>query len=640
MRLIERLNSLPAGASLVLAGVGQRAGVPAKEADAGWPMGVVRRPDGDLIVIDYQWHRLWRIDRDGILHAFAGDGIAGDSGDGGPASEARFRHPHDLTRDRHGNLYLSDLGNFTIRRIDYETGIVTRVAGNGRVGRGGDGGSALDAELDCTCGVAVDREGNVYLASEWTNNIRRIDARTGIVETVFGPHARHYPSERGESRPFAGPALSLGGYHGDGGPARDAGFHHPEHLAFDSRGDLYVCDNSNDRIRKIDMQSGIIDTVLGNGQRASNGDGGPAVEASTLMPDAICLDVHDNLYVGEKYGFRVRKVERETGTVRTLAGTGEPGFGEEGLPGVVTRCNSVEAGICADPDGTVFWGDCSGRLRRCDGKTGIVTTVLGGTTVHDGEAASSAFLNGPGGLAATPDGRIVIADVWNQRIRAIDPESGVIETVAGTGSRAYGGDGGPAVEAHLGNPHDVSVDRAGRIVIADTRHGHVRRVDGDGVIRNVAGAAFQWDKGDGGPALSACLMHVLSVAHGPNDDLYIGDAGCGRIRRIDASTGIITTVAGVGLHGYAGGRRSRCPGADRRADCHPGRWQRKSLLRGRPVPCGPAGGWRHRGHFHRGRYGRSRVFRGRFEGLKRGDLPTQGAGRGRAWSGVLFRYGQ
>ena len=552
MDIIQKLKNLAAGELSVLAGVVQRAGIPAKEADAGWPMGVARRPDGELIVIDYLWHRIWRIDQDGILHAFAGDGIAGNSGDGGPAAEARFRHPHDLYQDRHGNLYLSDLGNHTIRRIDYETGIITRVAGNGRIGRGGDGGSALDAELDCTCGVAVDREGTVYLSSEWTNNIRRIDPETGIIETVFGHHARHYPSERGGSRPYSGRGLSLGGYHGDGGPARDAGFYHPEHLAFDSRGDLYVCDNSNDRVRKIDMQSGIIDTVLGNGQRASNGDGGPASEASTLMPDAICLDVHDNLYVGEKYGFRVRKVERETGIVRTLVGTGEPGFGEEGLPGEITRCNSVEAGIYAEPDGTVFWGDCSGRLRRCDGPTGIVTTVLGGTSVHDGEIATAGFLNGPGGLSVGPDGRIFIADVWNQRIRSIDPGTGEIQTVAGSGARAYGGDGGPAVGAHLGNPHDVSVDRAGRVVIADTRHGHVRRIDDKGVIHNIAGAAFQWDKGDGGPALSACLMHVLSVTHGPNDDVYIGDAGCGRIRKIDAKTGIITTVAGTGLQGYWG----------------------------------------------------------------------------------------
>jgi sugar lactone lactonase YvrE len=551
MKLEQQLAALVPGAIVTIAGVGYRAGILARDADAGWPMGLARRPDGDLIVVDYHAHRLWRIDCQGILHAFAGDGVPGDRGDGGPASAARFFYPHDLYQDRAGNLYLSDLGNRTIRRIDYRTGVITRVAGNGRAGRGGDGGPALEAELDCTCGVAVDRDGNLYLSDEWAGNIRRVDARTGIIDTFAGQNARHYPSERGASRPFAGPGLSLVGYHGDGGPASAAAFYHPEHLAFDSRGDLYVCDNSNDRIRRIDMRSGVISTVLGTGQRASNGDGGPATEASTLMPDAICLDIFDNLYVGEKYGFRVRKVEARSGIVRTLVGNGVPGFGEEGRPGWETTCNSVESGIWADADGTVLWGDCSGRTRRYDGASGIVTTVLGGTGVHDGEAATAGFMCGPAGLAVGPDGTIYIADVWSQRIRAIDPLSGVISTVAGNGARAYGGDGGPATEAYLGNPHDVSVDSRGRVVIADTRHGHVRRVDEDGVIRAIAGTTLQWDKGDGGPALGACLVHVLSVAHGPGDDIYLGDA-VGRIRRIDARSGTITTVAGCGLPGYSG----------------------------------------------------------------------------------------
>lgn len=539
------------GTITTIAGVGYRAGIPAREADAGWPMGVARRPDGDLIVIDYHAHRIWRIDRAGILHAFAGDGVPGSSGDGGPAGQARFYYPHDLCQDRHGNLYLSDLGNRTIRRIDYATGVITRVAGNGQAGRGGDGGPALAAELDCTCGVAVDRAGNLYLTDEWACNIRRVDAQTGMISTVAGQNARHYPSERGSSRPFAGPGLSLQGYHGDGGPASQAAFYHPEHLAFDSRGDLYVCDNSNDRVRKIDLRSGIITTVLGNGQRASNGDGGPAAEASTLMPDAICLDLHDNLYVGEKYGFRVRKVEAASGIVRTLVGNGVPGFGEEGRPGEQTSCNSCEAGIWADPDGTVLWGDCSGRLRRYDGLTGIVTTALGGTGVHDGAPADQAFLCGPGGLAVGRDGTLYIADVWSQRVRAIDPHTGQIRTLAGNGARAYGGDGGPATAAYLGNPHDVAVDAHGRVIIADTRHGHVRRVDEDGRIHAIAGTTLQWDKGDGGPALGACLVHVEAVAHGPRGDIYLGDA-VGRIRRIDAQSGLISTVVGIGLPGYSG----------------------------------------------------------------------------------------
>ena len=270
------------------------------------------------------------------------------------------------------------------------------------------------------------------------------------------------------------------------------------------------------------------------------------------MPDAICVDDNDNLYVGEKYGFRVRKVDARTGVVTTIAGTGVPGFGEEGLHGSETHVNACEAGIWATPTVPFSGGDCSGRLRRYDGETGVVTTALGGTSVHDGEAATSAFINSPGGLSVGPDGDVYVADTWNQRIRAIDAKTGVIRGVAGNGARAYGGDGGPANDAYLGNPHDVSVDSRGRVVIADTRHGHVRRVDEDGIIRNVAGAAFQWDKGDGGPALGANLIHVLSVAHGPNDDVYIGDAGVGRIRKVDAETGIITTVAGTGMPGYTG----------------------------------------------------------------------------------------
>ena len=545
------LRDLPAGQIAVLAGAGFRDGVPAREAAAGWPIGVARRPDGDLIVNDYWGNRIWRIDRDGVLHLFGGDGIPGTEGDGGPVAEARFREPHDLHQDRHGNLYLSDLGNHTIRRIDYRTGVVTLVAGNGRIGRGGDGGPAVEAELDCTCGVAVDADDNVYLSDEWACNIRRIDAQTGIIDLFAGYAARHYPSERGASRPFAGAGLSLMGYHGDGGPASHAAFYHPEHLAFDSRGDLYVCDNSNDRIRRIDMRTGIISTVLGNGQRASNGDGGPAVEASTLMPDAICLDVHDNLYVGEKYGFRIRKVEAATGIVTTLVGNGVPAWGEEGLHGSRTGCNSVEAGIWADPDGTVLWGDCSGRLRRYDGTTGIVTTVLGGTGIGDGAAPGSAFLRGPLGIDVAADGSIYFADRWNQRVRRIDAATGEITTVAGNGARSYGGDGGPAIDAYLGNPSDVAVDSRGRVAIADNRRQHVRVVDADGTIRAACGIGQPWDKGDGGPAISAGVVMVMSVRYGPDDALYLGDA-VGRVRRIDPHTGIITTVAGIGLPGYSG----------------------------------------------------------------------------------------
>ncbi len=559
----DHLQKLATDTIATIAGVGYHTGQPANESDAGWPMGVVRsvasRWRGDLLVVDYHGHRLWRIDSAGILHLFAGTGIPGHRGDGGPAVDATFYWPHDLTQDRHGNLYLSDLGNQVIRRIDAQSGIITRVAGSGKVGRGGDGGPALAAELDTTCGVAVDGAGNLYLSSEWANNVRRVDAESGLIERFAGQNAAHRFDQCDPMPPTGGPGLTLMGYHGDGGPAIDAAFYHPEHLAFDrDERHLYVCDNSNDRVRRIDMKTGIITTVFGSGRRSSTGDGGPALAASTLMPDAICLDTQNNLYVGEKYGYRVRKVDAATGIVTTLVGNGVPGFGEEGLPGSQTHCNSVEAGICADADGTVIWSDCSGRLRRYDGATGIVTTVLGGTTVHDGEAATQAFLCGPGGLTVGPEGTLYIADVWSQRIRAIDPQSGLIRTVAGSGARGYGGDGGAATAAYLGNPHDVAVDVQGRLLIADTRNGRIRRVEEDGTIQTIAGTtlpwdggAGRWDKGDGGPANSASFVQIEAVAVGPDNAIYVGDA-VGRIRRIDGETGLIATVAGVGSAGYGG----------------------------------------------------------------------------------------
>ena len=145
MSPVDPFRDLAAGAIAPFAGVGYREDVPAKEAPSGWTLGVVRLPNGDIVVADYKGHRLWRIDVEGILHTFAGDGVPGDTGDGGPAGEARVYGPHDLALDSQGNLYFSDLWNHTYRRIDFHTGIITRIAGSGRVGRGGEGGPALEA---------------------------------------------------------------------------------------------------------------------------------------------------------------------------------------------------------------------------------------------------------------------------------------------------------------------------------------------------------------------------------------------------------------------------------------------------------------------------------------------------------------
>jgi len=181
-----------------------------------------------------------------------------------------------------------------------------------------------------------------------------------------------------------------------------------------------------------------------------------------------------------------------------------------------------------------------------------VTTVLGGTSVHDGGPARSAFLCSPAGLAAGPDGTVYVADEWSHRVRAIDPRTGLIRTFAGTRAKAFGGDkNGSAASAWLGNPYDVAVDSRGRVAIAEKIHNFIRRVDEDGVIRIIAGSSFAHDRGDGGPAMGACFTRVQCVGYGPDDSLYIGDP-VGRIRRIDAVSNTISTVAGTGISGYSG----------------------------------------------------------------------------------------
>lgn len=549
--LHQQFERLLPGQIISLAGIGYREGIPAREADAGWPMGVVRRPDGDLLVADLRGHRIWRIDADGILHSFAGDGIPGNDGDGGPASQARVNTPHDFFLDKAGNLYFSQLGGRgpdegpnTIRRIDYQTGIITTVVGSGRVGRGGEGGPALEAETDTTTGIAVDDEGNLFVCNKWDCTVKRVDAKTGIITTYAGLTGRLDPTGK------SGALHTLAGFHGDGGPATEAAFKFPEHLAFDSHGHLYVCDNGNHRIRKIDRQTGVVSTVFGTGNAASTGDGGPASEASVFLPDAIFIDAHDNLYVGEAWGCRVRKVDARTGIVSTVVGTGMPGLGEAGRPGPETDCNPIESGLWVDPDGAVFYSDSGGVLRRVDPHTGLVSDVLGGTSIGDGGPCNQAVLAGPRGLAVGPDGQIYVAESQSSRVRVIDPITGVIRTVAGSGARAYGGDTGLATEAYLYLPGDIAVDSRGRLLIVDGQNNRLRRVDETGVITTIAGTGDVADRGDGGPALGVVLNGVRAVALGPDGAVHVSDSG--RIRRIDPTTGRIKTVVGAGIAGYSG----------------------------------------------------------------------------------------
>lgn len=553
------LENYRRGTIWTIAGSGYKTGVPAKEADIGWPSGIVRRPNGDLVFGDMRSHRIWRIDSQGILHNFVGDGVPGTFGDGGHASSARVYTPHDFFQDEAGNIFFTELGARgpdegpnTVRMIDYKSGIITRVVGSGKIGRGGEDLDAHESEFDTTSGIAVDKNGNIYVCHKWDSKVTRVDADSKKVETVVGQPTRNYILESGNSRPFSGSNYSFKGFHGDGGPAKEAALGLPEHITFDSQEDLYICDNGNNRIRKVSMETGIITTVFGTGANSSYGDGGPAIEAATDTPDSIHIDKEDNIYVGEAGGNRLRKIDNKTGIVSTIAGTGIPGWGKEEEVATETMTNAIEAGIWTDTDGTVLYSDSSGRIRRIDPDTNLATTVVGGTSIHDGNIATNSFVSNPRGLAVGRDGSVYIADMQSDRIRRVDPNTLKIETVAGSGGRGYGGNGGPATEAYFLNPYDVDIDIEGRLVIADTLNAQIRIVEHNGTIASVAGTGTERaDRGDGGLAISASFVTTHAVACGPDGRIYVGDSA-GRIRVVDPSTGIISTFAGIGISGYSG----------------------------------------------------------------------------------------
>ena len=502
-----------------------RDGGPAVRAWLRFPNGAAADGSGNLYIADTIHHRIRKVDAAGNISTVAGNGRGGYSGDGGPAVRAQLAEPWGAAADGAGNLYIADTGNNRIRKVD-AAGVISTVAGNGEWGYGGDGGPAVRARLASPLDAAADGMGNLYIADAWNNRIRKIDA-AGNISTVAG--SGRY------------------GYGGDGGSAVRAQLAEPWGAAMDDMGNLYIADRGNNRIRKVDA-AGVISTVAGSGGWGYGGDGGPALQARFLAPSGVAADAAGNFYIADTENNRIRKVDA-AGVISTVAGTGKQGYGGDG--GAALRAQlAFPLGAAADGAGNLYVVDAgNNRIRKVDA-AGAISTVAGTGEVGDGGPAVRAWLGFPGSVAADGAGNFYIADTFNERIRKVDA-AGVISTIAGSGERGYGGDGGPAAQARLASPLSAAADGAGNLYFVDAGNHCVRKVDAAGAVSTVAGSGRYGYGGDGGAAVRAQLALPRGAALDAAGNLYIADTENHRVRKVDAA-GVISTVAGTGKQGYSG----------------------------------------------------------------------------------------
>jgi hypothetical protein len=315
--------------------------------------------------------------------------------------------------------------------------------------------------------------------------------------------------------------------------------------------------NSGNAVAQVVLPgAGLINTVAGNGTTGYSGDGGAATSAELNTPDGVAVDAAGNIYVADTANCRIRKVAAATSTISTVAGNGTCGYAGDGK--AATSAELFEpSGVAVDSASNVYIADWdNSRIRKITVSTGIISTVAGNGArgySGDGGKATSAKLSSPYGVAIDSSGNIYIADVGNYRIRKVTVSTGIISTVAGNGTQGYSGDGGPATGAEMQGPTGVAVDTAGNIYIADSYGNRIRKVTAStGIISTVAGNGNIGHSGDGGPATSGQLYYPYGVAVDTASNIYIADNDNYRIRKITASTGIISTVAGNGTCGYSG----------------------------------------------------------------------------------------
>ena len=560
---------------------------------------------GNLYLTDFGNYRIRKVNTSGIISTIGGIGIPGYTGDGGPATAAEVGYSisyyywdNGIASDPYGNIYFYCYGYNKIRKID-TAGIITTIAGTGGYGSAGDGGPATAATLGYIWGLCADGYGNVYMADEAFNKVRKINS-SGIITTYAGNGGA--------------------GFSGDGGQATAAQTYLPSGVSIDAAGNLYICNYSNERVRKVNS-SGIITTIAGTGTAGFSGDGGLATAAKLYEPIGTGVDADGNLYISDYANLRIRKITNynrpprfilrpwQNLTVCENSGPDsinallsirdsdlyQPESWAVLLPAahgtVVCTYDTTSTGGVITPHGityapnTGYAGLDTFKMTICDGYVfdtiaiyvtvnPIPSAINGATSIAVTEyslfscstAGGSWSSSNPGivsigattGLATgISAGTAVITYTLptgciNTTTVNVFPYAGMsIGTVAGNGTSGFSGDGGAALIAHLNNPYGVTEDVLGNFYIADTYNNRIRKVTPSGTITTIAGTGIPGSTGDGGAATLALLNGPISIVTDGNGNFYFSDQVNQKIRKINAS-GVISTIAGTGVAGFSG----------------------------------------------------------------------------------------
>jgi uncharacterized protein (TIGR03437 family) len=405
-------------------------------------------------------------------------------------------------------------------------GIITTIAGTDKTFTA-TGVSGLNYNTAPFGMLSASPSGDVYFVDNSVNRVLKLSG--GVLTAVAGNGIR--------------------GYSGDGGPALKASLANTYSVAIDTKGNLYLADTANERIRMVNT-AGVITTIAGTGVRGISADGAAAIASALADPLGVAVDASGTVYFSENASARVRKFI-PGGVITTVAGTGSQGNPVDNVPAISSPLYAP-LGIALDMLGNLYIADGLLNVVRKVSASGVITTFAGtglAAAGGDGGPASRASISYPYGLYADSIGNVFIAEYGSNRIRKVSL-NGTITTVAG-GSSGFSGDLGPATQAALNFPSGVAGDTTGAIYIADANNGRIRKVDTLGVITTIAGSNSATLIGDGGPARSAFFYAPNTGAIDAAGNIYIADTGNSRIRKIDP-TGAITTIAGNGNSGYSG----------------------------------------------------------------------------------------